>query len=216
MRPLIKLLLLTLLLTACGKPDKPTMGLYPAIHRGDINQIERHIKWGTDINQVDADGRRPLHVAAAQGEYVIARMLVKAGAEIDAPDRDGHSPLYVAIMASRPRVAELLAKLGASYDPDQLLDAVVERGLSQRDVIRLLVAWGANLNRRRADGSTPLIRAIRAGNRVLVKNLVQQGADVNLADATGNSPLAIATKVGNQEIVRLLRRNGARMLGSDA
>ena len=61
MKPfLIPLLILILSLAACGQPDPPTIGLYPAIHRGDINQIERHIKSGTDINQVDADGNRPL------------------------------------------------------------------------------------------------------------------------------------------------------------
>lgn len=206
----ITLLLLSLTLAACSKPDQPTIGLYPAIHQGDINQIERHIRWGTDINQVDADGNRPLHVAAAQGEQVIVRMLLEAGAEIDAPDREGHSPLYVAIMASRPRVADLLIKRGARYDADALLDEAVKNGQAQRDILRLLVRLGADLNRIDGSGATPLIQAIRGGNRVLVKNLILQGADVNLADASGDTPLAVAIRSGNQEIVRLLKRNGAR------
>lgn len=210
MKPsLILLLIVILSVTACGQPDPPTIGLYPAIHQGDINQIERHIKSGTDINQVDADGNRPLHVASAQGEHVIIQMLIKAGAEIDAPDRQGHSALYVAIMASRPRVAELLIKQGARYDVNQLLHEVVKNGQSQRDILRLLVNLGADLNQRDAEGSTPLIKAIQGGNRVLVKNLIIQGADVNLADRSGNSPLEVASRSGNQEIIRLLKRNGA-------
>jgi ankyrin repeat protein len=202
-------LLLLLVLGACSEPEKPTLGLYPAIHRGDIEQIQRQIYWGADINQIDADGRRPLHVAAEQGRYVVVNMLLKHGADIDAPDRQGHSPLYGALMARRTRVAQLLIEKGATFDPDLLLEQVVAAGLKGRDTITLLIRQGADPNHQGSDGSTPLTRAIRENNRVLAKHLIAQGADVNRPDRTGETPLAIATSQGFSAIERLLKSNGA-------
>ena len=175
------------------------------------NQINRHIRWGTDINQVDADGGRPLHVAAAQGSQVVVKLLLKNGADIEALDRENHSALYVAVMNGRTRVAELLIKQGAPYDANELLDDAVANDLVDRDVVRLLVSLGAQINRTDAQGSTPLLQAIIRNNRVLVKHLIAQGADVNLKDSSGRSPLATAEEVGNTDIIRMLQRNGAQL-----
>jgi len=205
-------LLMLLTLTACSQPDEPTIGLYPAIHQGDINQIQRHIKWGTDIDQVDADGRRPLHVAATQGRYAIVKLLLKSGADIDALDRQGHSALFTALLASRARVAELLIKQGARYDPDRLLMELISAGVDNRDVIQLLARLGANMNYIDAQGSTPLLQAIQGRHRVLAKHLIAQGADVNKPDANGLTPLKLAIRVENDEIIRLLQRNGAQQV----
>ncbi|HHH39741.1 MAG TPA: ankyrin repeat domain-containing protein [Sedimenticola sp.] len=211
MKPTPLLLLLALLtLVACSEPDRPTIGLYPAIHRGDIDQIERQIYWGADINQEDADGRRPLHVAAEQGRYVIVRILLDNGAAIDAEDSRGHTPLESALFAGRTRVAELLIQRGAKFDPDRLLDEVVRAGLKDRDTIALLVRQGADPDHLSSDGFTPLTRAVSQNNRVLAKHLIAQGADVNRPDANGETPLAIALRQGYDAIERLLKRNGAR------
>ncbi|MCP3868304.1 MAG: ankyrin repeat domain-containing protein [Gammaproteobacteria bacterium] len=202
---------IVLSLTACGKPDEPTIGLYPAINNDDINQINRHIRWGTDINQVDPEGQRPLHIAAMQGSQVIVKLLLKNGADIDAPNSHDRSALYVAVMNGRTRVAELLIKEGARFNADKLLDAAVDHDLVDRDVIQLLVSRGATINRVDATGSTPLLKAIDRENRILVKHLVAQGADVNLIDNNGTTPLAAAIASNNDDIQRMLRRNGARL-----
>ena len=73
-------LVFALSLVACDSSDKPTLAFYLAVERGDIDQIQRHIDWGADINQLNPDGRRPLHVAAAKGSMVVTRLLVRHGA----------------------------------------------------------------------------------------------------------------------------------------
>lgn len=203
------LTILALLFSACSDPKPPTLGLYPAIHRGDIDQIKRHIHSGTDINQVDADGRRPLHVAAGRGRYVITQMLVKSGADIDAPDREGHSPLYAALMTGRTQVADLLIKQGGKFDPDILLTQTVVNGVADRDVIDLLVRHGADVNHLNVDGNSPLMLAISHRQRVLVRQLVAKGANVNMPDASGRFPLQLANEVQDADIISLLKRNGA-------
>lgn len=201
--------LILTLLTACGKPDQPTIGLYLAIHRGDIDQIERHIAWGTDINSMDAEGRLPLHDAAVKGEHVIAKLLIEHGAKINARDRDGHTPTYHAIITGRTQVAELMNKMGAEIEADRLLDAVIRERVQDRDIIPLLLRWGADINHRDSDGNTPLIQAVSDQQRVLAKFLIANGADVNSVNNRGERPLDIANRLQNGDIIRLLQRNGA-------
>lgn len=205
-------LLVALLSTlgGCSKPDRPTLALYPALERGDLDQIGRHIYWDSDINAVIApNGRRPLHIAAETGRIVITRLLLDNHAEIDAADSEGRTPLFLAVMAGRTQVAQLLIDRGARLEPDQLLHAAVEKGVSDRDVIRFLTAQGAKVDTVDASGETPLIRATRLGEREMAKLLIAQGADVNVRDAQGRSALAWAKQGGHEEIVRLLLRNGA-------
>ena len=77
------LVLMNFTLIACSKSDEPSISLYLAVKRGDIDQIERHINWGADINKINIDGQTPLHVTATAGRIVAAKLLLKNGAEIN-------------------------------------------------------------------------------------------------------------------------------------
>ena len=61
-----------------------------------------------------------------------------------------------------------------------------------------------------AGGSTPLIDAVKAGNREAVRALLQQGADVNAAEADGSTPLHWAAQAADVEGVRALLAAGAK------
>ncbi len=207
---LLPLLLLTLFLTACSEPDRPTIGLYLAVQRGDIDQIERHIHWGANINGPNIDGQTPLHVAAAKGRLVVVKLLLKHNADIDAKDSNGRTPLYGAIMAGRTQVAQYLVERGAAIESNMMLMEMVDKGVTDRDVVEFLLANGADIDYQDASGMTPLILAITKSDRLLTKRLISHGADVNRPGGSGKPPLELATEGGNQEIIRLLKRNGAR------
>jgi ankyrin repeat protein len=207
----LALMSLALAATACGKPDPPTISLYRAVQAGDLDQIERHIAWNSDINQLTPDGELPLHTAVRQGRVVITRLLLENGAKINAPDRAGRTPLYVALMHGRTQIVDLLVRQGADFDPHFLLIETARNGVSDRDVYRLLLAKGADVNARDAEGETALVIATRGGYRKTVKQLIRHGADVNLPDAAGNTPLQIALTEQDEDIERLLRQNGASL-----
>lgn len=200
---------LAALLAGCAQPAPPTIPFYPALQSGDLEQIERHIVHGSDIEAMSPDGQRPLHIAAQSGRWVVAEMLLKHGADINATDSKGHSPLFVALASGNSRIAELFLKQGANIDADALLREAAVAGISDRDVMDFLVKHGADVNKVYADGKTPLILGIENSHRLVTKSLIGRGAEVNLKDGAGRSPLRVAEGVGNQDIIRLLLRNGA-------
>lgn len=209
MKIIYPILLFTLLLGACSEVEKPSISLYLASQRGDIEQIERHIKWGSDINALDKDGDAPLHVAAQKGRIAITRLLLKHGADINLQSSSGYTPAYYAILAGRTRLADLLLQRGADIDATKLLLEAAHKDIPDRDAIVFLAAHGADLEARDEQGDTALLIAIRQGNHRLARHLVAQGADVNVLDAEGKKAIEIAKQAGLRDIAQLLKRQGA-------
>jgi ankyrin repeat protein len=86
------------------------------------------------------------------------------------------------------------------------------RGLSERgDLkgVRQLLADGADPNTPDAQGTTPLLVAVRCGHVDVVEALVEAGADVDQAGAWDYTPLMYAAIWGQVQIARLLLRYGA-------
>jgi ankyrin repeat protein len=206
----------TLLLSACSEPPKPSINLYRAIHGGDLDQIKRHIYWGTDINQADPQGDKPLHVAARRGRVIIARELLKNGADPNTENQAGQTPLQVALKEGKTQLAAVLIQEGATDDPQELLISLVQEGVDDRDSLELLTGRGADVNAKDPNSLTPLHIAVRDGQRLLTKRLIDLGADVNAADNDGRTPLSIATENGNRHIIDLLVRFGARADPTDS
>lgn len=202
------LFLFVSLLSCVGPKEEPSISLAVAIQRADLNQLKRHIAWGTDLDQPLADGRAPLLHAAEAGHVVMVQMLLKAGARLDAKDPQGHDAIFLALKAGRPKVADVLFKAGLRPEPDSLLHQLIAAGMADRDSIAFLKQQGANLNRM-MNGKTLLNEAVRAQRLEQAKQLILAGAHVDEADGTGQRPLQLAIQLGNEDMIRLLKREGA-------
>ncbi|HJR71536.1 MAG TPA: ankyrin repeat domain-containing protein, partial [Gammaproteobacteria bacterium] len=66
-----------------------------------------------------------------------------------------------------------------------------------------------DVDRRNADGSTPLQWAVYEGDVAEVRRLLDAGADVSLANDYGATPMGLAAEVANTEILKLLLDAGA-------
>ena len=201
-------IVLAAMLGACSKPDQPTVNLYLTLERGDLDQLKRHIAWGTDVLSPLPDGRTPLQIVAADGREVFVDLLLKAGADPEARGADGHTAMETALINGRVQVATLLAPRGKPIDANALLLVLAQHGTRDRYALAFLLQRGADLNAQGPDGDTPLLIAVRRNDRVFVRHLLDRGADPFVTDARGKSALAVAEELGHEDVARLLRNQG--------
>ncbi|RWR95969.1 potassium channel SKOR isoform X1 [Cinnamomum micranthum f. kanehirae] len=82
--------------------------LCKAVIRGDSDFLRRILSHGVDPNSKDYDHRTPLHVAAAEGSVLMAKLLLEEGASVLSKDRWGNTPLDESRMSgSKPLIALL-------------------------------------------------------------------------------------------------------------
>jgi ankyrin repeat protein len=84
-----------------------------------------------DVNQVAADGDRPIHVACVRGSLEDVIALVEAGAEVNAVGDLGYTPLHFAASLGLAEIAEALL----SHKAD--LNAKNEFGETPLDVAKV-------------------------------------------------------------------------------
>jgi ankyrin repeat protein len=178
-------------------------------------------------------GWTPVHVAVAERQDKIVRLLVEAGADLSATTEQGRTPLHVAL-EDAPDLVEVLRELGAPVDAasaaflgevDRLREEL-DRGAHLSDPVtgvHLLtfaagggaVATARVLLEHGADADGGALHAAAAGAHVaLVRTLLDAGADVNRRDPdTGRTALHAAVAAGPDgdapEVVRALLAAGA-------
>ncbi|MCH8037725.1 MAG: ankyrin repeat domain-containing protein, partial [Proteobacteria bacterium] len=79
------------------------------------------------------------------------------------------------------------------------------------DIVRLLIAKGADIGARAQGGITPMHMAALGGHAGIVKLLLSLGADVNTLSSSDSTPLHLAAREGHAKLVGLLLRRGAEI-----
>ena len=176
-----------------------------AARQGCLECAQILFEKGADLNAADLEGASPLVIALINGHYDVAGFLIGKGANVNAADKTGRTALYVAVdfhtmpASNRPAPKE------------------IDNALSSMDIIKMLIEHGANVNAQlerqqpyrtkldRGDdtmfgaGTTPLLRAAKAGDTEVVRLLLAKGADVKLTTRTEINPLMAAAGVGTRE-----------------
>lgn len=160
--------------TLLGQADP----IHEAARRGDQLAISRIVSARPEALEArDAkQGNTPLHWAARQGHYDVARILLKKGANPNSRTRDGYTPLRDAAFRGNTRIVQLLLDFGARPDSAD--------------------------NR----GATPLHWAGHAGQMEAAALLLQSHASVTREDAFGTTPIEWAREAGQFPCAKMMEK----------
>jgi uncharacterized protein len=186
----------------------PLGGLTPlhfAARQGCVAGAKVLVKAGAEINATNPNGFSPILLAIINSHYDVAAFLLDQGADVNIADEVGRTPLYAAVdMHTLP-------------DSNLPWPSELNNQLGSLDLIQTLLAHGANVNAqlkkqqpyrskvdRGADtmlgtGTTPLMRAAKAGDTEVVKVLLAKGADPKLTTKNGMTPVMAAAGLGSKE-----------------
>ncbi len=98
-----------------------------------------------------------------------------------------------------------------NIDTNQNLSAKFIDAVNSNDIqlVKRLLARGANINQKSQFGSTPLISAVTRNHIEMVRFLLAQGANKSIMNTNGLTALTIATRGNKVQIVKLLLSYGA-------
>ena len=157
--------------------------LLAATHVDRVEAARLLIAAGADVNAKDAIEDSPFLYAGAEGRDDILKMTLAAGADLASTNRYGGTALIPAAHHGHVETVKIL--LATAIDRDHvnklgwtaLLEAVIlgDGGARHTEIVRLLVAAGANVNLRDRDGMTPLAHARRRGFAAMARILENAG-----------------------------------------
>jgi uncharacterized protein len=158
--------------------------LLAATYRNRVEVARYLIQEGADVNAKDFIQDTPFLYAAAEGRIEILKMTLAAGADLKDTNRYRGTALIPAAHHGHVEAVRML--LETAIDKDHinnlgwtaLLEAVIlgDGGPAHTEIVRLLVAAGANVNIADRDRVTPLTHAKRGGFTEIVRILGAAGA----------------------------------------
>jgi ankyrin repeat protein len=170
---------------------------------GDIDTARAMLDAGVDIDYGDVDNATALVVGIMNKQYSFAKFLIDRGADVNVVDAGGRTALYAIVDIRNEDWSTLPNR--SSDDP-----------LPTLEIVTALLARGAKvdvpLNRplpgrsgmdsgdtTLGAGTTPLMRAARAGDSAIMRLLLEKGADPKLTTKDGNTALMLAAGIGYRD-----------------
>jgi ankyrin repeat protein len=221
-------ILLAIVVLPCGckrQPSRPdgVLPIHQAVGSGDLSRVRQLLATGgANPNALDRYGWTPLHRAVDQGNAAMVELLLKCGADPDAQGGPEGPPLHSAIIWGHRAVIHKLIAAGADVNLRNTTPETFYRGMTplqcvleyapsiwKDEMVRMLLAEGANPDIPTDTGDTPLHRTARDGLLEVTKTFIMHGVNVDAQDAKGSTPLHYAAWGNRVEMVTFLLDHGA-------
>lgn len=165
--------------------------------------------------------------AVKAGNIEFLRQMIHDGADVNKKCLGLQTPLAAAMFAGEekinPEMIEFLAMNGAEINTDFELDEEtitnpinMSISMNRPDIMKILISYGADVNRRDFSGRTPLVYAVLMGGE-FAKFLLKNGADPDIPDKEGRTPLMLAALDASIDpaMLKILLKSGANVNAKD-
>ncbi|TMS39258.1 hypothetical protein L596_005811 [Steinernema carpocapsae] len=162
------------------------------------------------INKSTTDFQTPMHVAAANADMEVLRLLKEKGGEINAAGDDEETPMHLACQEGQIQVVRQLIEWDDStiHDIDDNGNTPLHYAAKsgELDVVLALIAAGANILARNSYEETALDCATRGGFHDVCVELLDRMDERIAYDSMPNNvttPLHIAAEAGHENIIQV-------------
>lgn len=173
--------------------------LHLAVRCGNLEMCKLLLTAGADVNSSDWFNDPVLYASVDTGEIAIVQFLLSSGANINAVGGETKTALHKAASCKFQQII-----VGGSVDKSDI--TALDLGM---EILRLLLAAGANVNAANYGGDTALHIAASAGLSEVVGLLLESGALIEAIDHNHSTALHNATAAGHTSVVSRLLLHGA-------
>lgn len=205
----MKLSLYHLVLICFLLPSAARADIFEQFHRAvrfdDAKTVQMALARGMDPNTPNERGEPPLVTALRDGHLAVAEALFRhPDIKLDQPNVNNETPLMMASLRGLTGWAQRLIDRGAAVNRTGWSAILYAATGADPQMVRLLLAAGADLNARNPAGSTPLIMAARFGSDDVVMALLAAGADPRVTNPGGQDAAAAARWAGRERLAERL------------
>uniref|UniRef100_A0A8C1GM96 KN motif and ankyrin repeat domains 1a n=1 Tax=Cyprinus carpio TaxID=7962 RepID=A0A8C1GM96_CYPCA len=177
--------------------------------RGISPALLQHI-----VNMADGNGNTALHYSVSHSNFHIVKKLLDADVcNVNQQNKAGYTPIMLAALAAveAPKDMRVVEELFSKGDVNAKASQAGQTGLmlavshGRMDMVKALLACGADVNIQDDEGSTALMCASEHGHVEIVKLLLAQpGCNPTLSDNDESNALSVALEAGHKDIAVLL------------
>ncbi|XP_045145761.1 ankyrin repeat domain-containing protein 26 isoform X2 [Echinops telfairi] len=159
--------------------------IHKAAWSGNVREVQRLLSLGrNDLDRRDGHSRTPLHLACANGQVGVVKVLVKRKCFLNLCDRENRTALMKAVQCQEEECVAVLLENGADpnvmdLDGNTALHYATSGDIS---IAEQLLSHGADVEARNKDDLTPLSLAINENKEEMVAFLMENKADIRAVD----------------------------------
>uniref|UniRef100_H2R3T8 CCDC144C-like coiled-coil domain-containing protein n=2 Tax=Pan troglodytes TaxID=9598 RepID=H2R3T8_PANTR len=194
------------------------------VHGEDLDKLHRAAWWGkvprkdlivmlrdTDVNKRDKQKRTALHLASANGNSEVVKLLLDRRCQLNVLDNKKRTALIKAVQCQEDECALMLLERGTDPNiPDEYGNTTLHYAIYNEDKLmaKALLLYGADIESKNKHGLTPLLLGVHEQKQQVVKFLIKKKANLNALDRYGRTALILAVCCGSASIVSpLLEQN---------
>jgi len=182
--------------------------IFKAIETRNYPELEDKLKVGASTEIYNDKGLTPVWMAVFKNDTTSLRLLMKYKADINFLEKKGMHPIMVGCIANSVECVKILLDNGVDVNwkstatKNQQPIRFASQGGSLK-LVKLLHAYGADMESTPDDKLTPLLAAIYAKKFDIAEFYFRSGANVNIIGRDGECVIHEAIKTKNPTMVKL-------------